>query len=69
MLTYIRDEIKPDILFWTGDNSAHDVWKSSHQEIVDYTANITNTIKQIFNNTNVSVFPIEGNHDFYPVNV
>jgi sphingomyelin phosphodiesterase len=29
MLEYARDEIKPDGLFWTGDNSAHNVWDNT----------------------------------------
>jgi hypothetical protein len=58
MLDFVRDEIKPDIFFWTGDNSAHDVWENTHKEAISYVTNITNTIKQAFAGTNITVFPI-----------
>ena len=30
MLEFVRDEIKPDVMFWTGDMSAHSVWENSN---------------------------------------
>jgi sphingomyelin phosphodiesterase len=44
MLDYVRDEIKPDLFFWTGDNSAHDVWENTDDEVISYVANITDSI-------------------------
>lgn len=35
MFEYIRDEIKPDVLFWTGDMSAHSVWENSNEEVIE----------------------------------
>jgi hypothetical protein len=29
MLQYIRDEIKPDIIFWTGDSIPYNYWQHS----------------------------------------
>jgi len=29
MLEYVVNEIQPDVIFWTGDNSAHDIWKNT----------------------------------------
>lgn len=26
LMTFVRDDIKPDAVVWTGDNSAHDTW-------------------------------------------
>ena len=26
MLNYVNDEIKPDVVFWTGDAPPHDMW-------------------------------------------
>lgn len=48
MLEYIRDEIKPDLLVWTGDNSAHNVWDNTQEEIISYVQNITETVFQTF---------------------
>jgi len=69
MTKYIRDEIKPDMFFWTGDNSAHVVWDNSNEEVIGYTVNITNTLKEVFKASSVSFYPIQGNHDTWPVNV
>lgn len=57
------------MLFWTGDNSAHNVWSNTNEEVIDYMVNITETIKQQFADANIAVFPIQGNHDTWPVNV
>jgi len=37
--------------------------------VIDYTVNITETIKEIGLDSIAQMFPIEGNHDTYPVNV
>ena len=29
MLDFVVNEVKPDVIFWTGDNSAHDIWKNT----------------------------------------
>jgi len=35
MFEFLRDEIKPDVLFWTGDMSPHSVWENSDEEVAD----------------------------------
>lgn len=69
MLTYVRDEIAPDMFFWTGDNSPHNVWGNDNQEVGNATYNITVAIQAAFKQSNISVYPIQGNHDTWPVNV
>jgi sphingomyelin phosphodiesterase len=69
MLEFVRDEVNPDLFFWTGDNSAHNVWDNTNDEVTAYVVNVTETIKQEFAGTNITVFPIQGNHDTWPVNV
>lgn len=71
MLIYIRDVIKPDVLFWTGDNSPHAVWENSEWEAVESTRNITNMMIEIFKRslTNITIIPLQGNHDHYPSNI
>ena len=51
MFDYIRDEVKPDIVFWTGDNSAHTVWDNTPEEVIESTANITKLLREAFDNT------------------
>lgn len=69
MLEFVKTEVKPDILFWTGDNSPHNVWANSNEEVALATMNITKIIQAQFDATNISVYPIQGNHDTWPVNV
>jgi len=58
MLDFVKEEVNPDVFFWTGDNSAHNVWSNTNEEIIEYVFNITETVKEIFEGTNISVYPI-----------
>lgn len=69
MLSFVRDTIKPDIFVWTGDNSPHNIWANDNEEVGNATYNITIAIQKAFNGTNITVYPIQGNHDTWPVNV
>lgn len=69
MLNFVKTEVKPDILFWTGDNSPHDVWENNNIDSTIATENITMMIQEAFKGTNISVFSVQGNHDTWPVNV
>ena len=42
MFEFVRDEIKPDVLFWTGDMSAHSVWENSNEEVAEVNNIIAN---------------------------
>ena len=44
MLEFIKKEIKPELIFWTGDNSPHNVWANSVGEVSNSTIWITQTI-------------------------
>lgn len=63
MLTFVTDEIKPDLMFWTGDNTAHNVWDNTADETALYTITVTNMIQMAFKDSNITVLPIHGNHD------
>ena len=66
MLRFITDDLKPDILFWTGDNSPHNIWSNTADEVVAYTMAVTTMIKQALEGSGITVFPIQGNHDAWP---
>lgn len=34
---YINESVKPQAVIWTGDITAHDVWKYSFEEVKEYT--------------------------------
>lgn len=69
MLDYVKTEIKPDMFIWTGDNSAHNVWSNTNEEVTAYTVAITNEIKATFADTDITVMPVPGNHDTWPVDI
>lgn len=69
MFIYIRDVIKPDVMFWTGDNSPHSIWENNEEEVIEATFNITLMMNEIFANTDITIIPIQGNHDFFPSNI
>jgi len=65
-----QDTLKADFITWVGDNSGHNVWDNTQEEITEYTRNITQTLKDSLGaNSTLQVFPIQGNHDTWPVNV
>lgn len=68
-MNFVRDDIKPDVVVWTGDNSAHDTWQNTSEQVIEYTTKITDIIAETFESTDVKILPIEGNHDTWPVNV
>ena len=64
-LQFISDNIDPDLIFWTGDIPAHDVWDQSRDDQL-HRINVTaNVISQYFPNT--KVYPCLGNHESAPV--
>jgi sphingomyelin phosphodiesterase len=69
MLDFVKTSIKPDILFWTGDNSPHDIWESSNQDVTLSTYNLTTIMQRAFEGTNISIYATLGNHDTWPVNI
>jgi sphingomyelin phosphodiesterase len=67
-LDFVKTAIKPDFLFWTGDNSPHNVWSNSEEEVIQSTQGITKNLKDAFGTAPVQIFPIQGNHDTWPIN-
>eukprot|EP00345_Euplotes_harpa_P011349 CAMPEP_0168351852 /NCGR_PEP_ID=MMETSP0213-20121227/22163_1 /TAXON_ID=151035 /ORGANISM="Euplotes harpa, Strain FSP1.4" /LENGTH=514 /DNA_ID=CAMNT_0008362873 /DNA_START=374 /DNA_END=1918 /DNA_ORIENTATION=+ len=68
MFHFVRDmDDKPDLVIWTGDNVAHDVWNQTTHKNTESTILITEYIKSHWPEMPVFVSP--GNHEFYPVNV
>ena len=63
---YIKKEVKPDAIFWTGDVSPHDQWKYTPDSVMSYEKFLSDYMKANF--TNYSVHVLEGNHDFPTIN-
>jgi len=58
MLDYVVLGDVPDMVFWTGDNSAHNVWSNTADESVAYTVKVSQMIKDAFDDKDVTVMPI-----------
>ena len=66
-LSSLPEAQKPDVIFWTGDNTPHDVWEQSYYANALYTEKVTEFLRTHL--PGVPVFGALGNHEFYPVNV
>ena len=68
-MEFVVSDISPEAIFWTGDNSAHYVWKNTVEQVTNYTEVITNIIKDAIKDTDITVMPILGNHDTWPTDI
>lgn len=69
IIKFIADDIKPDSVMWSGDNTPHDIWENTQKEVLDSTRNLTKFIQKSFSKEKIPVFPVLGNHDNFPVNL
>ncbi len=60
----IVNEIKPDLIVWTGDNPPHNPWQSNAQEIYNVTSVFIDLLLNKYNYTG-PVFAALGNHEEY----
>lgn len=58
--------MKIDLVLWTGDNTAHDVWQQSQDYNLNYSVILTDLFKS---KLSAMVVPTSGNHESAPVNV
>ena len=63
MLDHVVAEDLPDMIFWTGDNTPHDVQSNTADETVAYVVKVSEMIADAFDDKDVTVMPIHGNHD------
>ena len=54
------------MIIWTGDNTAHDIWKQNQEYNLHFTQFISEKLKET---TNATVIAAMGNHESWPVNV
>jgi sphingomyelin phosphodiesterase len=55
-----------DLVLWTGDNTAHDVWQQTQDYNLNFSVLLTDLMK---NKLKARVIPSAGNHESAPVNV
>ena len=66
-INYIRDVIKPDYIFWLGDNTDHKVWLANHERQNSFTGYMTEYMREAI--PDIPIFPILGNHEMLPVDI
>ena len=60
---YIKEEIKPDVIFWTGDTTPHNMFEEKHfHEKFEFFEVVTDFFNETF--PDVPIYPLLGNHDF-----
>lgn len=59
---FINTEIKPEIVFWTGDIAPHDQWNYTLDHVQKYQVRLAEFMKA--NLSDYVIYPFEGNHDF-----
>ena len=67
MLSYIRNEIKPDVVIWGGDSIPHNTESVNTKENIEVMEKVT---KQVIEGLpGIKIYPTIGNHDTYPQDV
>jgi len=66
MANFIKKNVEVDFVLWTGDNSQHDINKTSDENL-----NNTESLTTLFMNAlqNVPFYPALGNHETFPLEV
>jgi sphingomyelin phosphodiesterase len=64
--SFVKENFKPDLAIWTGDNTSHDIWHQSVNRNLENTKEITKLFQENFK---FSLYPVIGNHESFPVNV
>ena len=64
MFRFVREELKPDMVLWGGDNVPHDVHTQTFDEVVMYMNKTTDAFKEGLKG--IKIYPTIGNHDNYP---
>ena len=67
MLSEIKNEIKPDVVFWAGDSVPHNIDTLTIESNIEIMKNITKDV--IDGLDGLKLYPAIGNHDTYPQDV
>lgn len=67
MLSFIKDGIKPDAVFWGGDSIPHNVESLTFDDNVNIMKNVTKIVADSLED--LAIYPTLGNHDTYPQDI
>jgi hypothetical protein len=62
----VKEEVDPDVIFWTGDAVAHDLTDYDLAYVEKIQSFFTDYVKS--NLSDYVFYPIQGNHDFATLN-
>ena len=63
LVEYVKNEVKPDIVLWTGDFVPHEVWAEDYPAMAsNYMRYLSKILTDDFSES--QVYAILGNHDF-----
>ena len=68
-MQFIEERLQPDVLLWTGDTVDHTIWNQTVGTNINATIWVSDLMKSTFNSTRTQVFPIDGNHECFPVDI
>ena len=63
---HFRSQVKPDLVYWTGDIMPHDVWENTREDNLRQFNETLSLLKAYL--PKVKVLPAMGNHEGVPVN-
>lgn len=66
LFVHLREEVKPDVVFWVGDSIPHNVESLTFESNVQIMKNVTKAVEQGLVDHGFKVIPVIGNHDTYP---
>ena len=66
MVRFLADELKPDMVMWTGDFTPHEIWSHSYEFAARYQKYLAKTLNEDF--SQLEVHGILGNHDAMVLN-
>jgi len=62
---FVKDEVKPDYIFWLGDNDDHEVSINNQTRHETFTRYISGVLQDQW--ANFTMFPVLGNHEMNPI--
>jgi sphingomyelin phosphodiesterase len=64
MMSFIKDDIKPDAVLWGGDSIPHNLDTLTFEDNVNIMKNVTSDVLNGLEG--LKIYPTIGNHDTYP---
>jgi predicted MPP superfamily phosphohydrolase len=67
LFSFIKNQIKPDVVFWTGDSIPHNIESVTFDETVNNMARVSREVADGLKG--IPIYAAPGNHDTYPADI